>query len=63
MSNELHRCVATGNLEGVKQLEEGGANTEELDDTGKTAVMLASTYFHSEIVAYLVEHGADRRTH
>jgi ankyrin repeat protein len=45
----------------VKVLVEGGADIEELDDNGMTALMLASLYVHCgvEIVKYLVEHGAN----
>jgi hypothetical protein len=59
MSNELHECAEFGELERVKQLVEGGANIEELDDEGMTALLLASETGRSEIVVYLVEHGAN----
>jgi hypothetical protein len=62
--NELHDCAETGNLEGVKQLVEGGANIDETDDQwtdneGMTALMLAIRSGKFEIVVYLVEHGAN----
>jgi hypothetical protein len=59
MSNELHRCAEFGELERVKQLVEGGANIEEVDEDGMTALLLASTTGQSDIVVYLVEHGAN----
>jgi ankyrin repeat protein len=58
-SNELHLCAASGNLERVKQLVEGGANIEELDEDGTTALSLATVNNHFEIVVYLLEHGAN----
>jgi hypothetical protein len=59
MDNELHRCASTGNLERVKELVEGGANMEELDEDGKTALMRASLVGYLEIVVYLSDHGAN----
>jgi hypothetical protein len=38
MLNELHFFVEAGNLEGAKRLVEGGANMEELDTDGMTAL-------------------------
>jgi hypothetical protein len=46
-------------LERVKQLVEGGANIEEPDDEGMTALSLASARGHLEFIVYLVEHGAN----
>jgi hypothetical protein len=59
MSSELHRCAESGDLERVKQLVEGGANIEETDDMGMTALMLASSNGCFEVVVYLVECGAN----
>jgi hypothetical protein len=59
MNTVLHHCAASGDLEGVKQLVEGGANIEETDDDGMTALLLASTNGHFEVVVYLVENGAN----
>jgi ankyrin repeat protein len=55
MSSELHRCAESGNLERVKQLVEGGANLEELDINGRSALLLASLRGNFEILVYLVE--------
>jgi hypothetical protein len=59
MSNELHLCAEYGELERVKQLVEGGANIEELDEDGMTALLRASSTGQSDTVVYLVEHGAN----
>jgi ankyrin repeat protein len=57
--NGLHRCASAGNLERVKELVKGGANIEELDQDGETALLLACYEGHHDIVVYLVEHGAN----
>jgi hypothetical protein len=59
MGNELHECAESGDLERVKQLVEGGANIEETNGDGMTALLLASQEDHFDIVVYLVEHGAN----
>jgi ankyrin repeat protein len=51
-------CASTGNLERVKELVEGGANIEEIEE-GQTALMEACSSGHSEVVAYLVECNAN----
>jgi ankyrin repeat protein len=60
MSNNLHSYAISGDLKRIKELVEGGANLEESDNEfGKTALMLACLNSRFEIVAYLVEQGAD----
>jgi hypothetical protein len=59
MNNELQRCAAFGYLERVKQLVEDGADIEETDNRGRTALSVASLNGHFKIVVYLVEHGAN----
>jgi hypothetical protein len=59
MDYELHDCASSGDLERVKELVEGGANTEELDEDGNTAMMRACFRGHFEIVVYFVKHGAN----
>jgi ankyrin repeat protein len=63
MSNELQYYAASGNFERVKQLVEGGANIEETNHDGMTALSLAAwerdSNGYSDVVVYLVEHGAD----
>jgi ankyrin repeat protein len=55
MIYELLRCTEWGDLEGVKQLVEGGANIEETNEYNMTALILASLQGPFEIVVYLVE--------
>jgi ankyrin repeat protein len=59
MRSELHECAESGDLESVKQLVEGGANIDETDRNGMTALLLASLESKFEIVVYLVGHGAN----
>jgi hypothetical protein len=59
MDYELPRCANSGNLERVRELVEGGANIEETNEFGESALMLASLRSHFGIVVYLVEHGAN----
>jgi ankyrin repeat protein len=59
MTNELHRCAEFGDLQRLKQLVEGGATIEEVDEDGMTALLMASERGHYEIVVYLVEHNAN----
>jgi ankyrin repeat protein len=60
MKNELLFCASSGNLEQIKKLVvEEGANIEETNHNGNTALSLASLKGHLEIVVYLVEHGAN----
>jgi hypothetical protein len=58
MSYELHDCAETGDLERIKQLVLRGANIEETDHEGMTALSLASLNGNYKVVVYLVEHGA-----
>jgi ankyrin repeat protein len=59
MNSELHDCAKSGNLERIRQLVEGGANIEETNNDGMTALLLASLKGHFEIIVYLVERGAN----
>jgi ankyrin repeat protein len=59
MNDELLDYAASGDLQGVKRLVEGGADMEETDNIGRTALSWACLNGHFEIVEYLVEHGAD----
>jgi hypothetical protein len=56
-NHALHECAKSGSLERVKELVEGGANTDGLDEYGRIALMLAVD--HVEIVVYLVERHAN----
>jgi hypothetical protein len=59
MRSELHDYAETNNLKTVKRLVKGGANIEELDQNGKTALTLASRNAYWKIVVYLAERGAN----
>jgi ankyrin repeat protein len=59
LNSKLWYCAALGNLESVQHLVEGGANIEETDFLGMTALSKASCNGHFEIVVYLVERGAN----
>jgi hypothetical protein len=59
MSNELHDCASTGNLERVKELVEGGASINEVDEYGTPTLSLACKYGALEIVEFLVKNGAN----
>jgi hypothetical protein len=59
MNNNLVDCAYDGDLERVEQLVEGGANIDETNEDGMTALMMASFGGYFEIVVYLVEHGAN----
>ena len=59
MRNEIHCCAESGNLERARQLAESGANIDEADDQGRTALLLACYHCHFKIVVYLVERGAN----
>jgi ankyrin repeat protein len=52
MNDALHVCAESGNLEGVRRLVEGGANIDETNGYGETALSLAVVYGHFEIVVY-----------
>jgi ankyrin repeat protein len=60
MKTELKRAASKGDLQRVKQLVEGGANLEEADDEGYTALLLVCSEAegvagHFDTVAYLVD--------
>jgi hypothetical protein len=59
MNDGLHNCAAAGDLERIKQLVEGGANIDELDTDGQTALSWACYEGYYDIVVYLAEHGAN----
>ena len=51
----LHYYAKDGDLAGVKRALQAGANIEEKDDDGNTALMLAKQQNHSEVVNFLQE--------
>jgi hypothetical protein len=59
MTTEIHCCTIVGNLKRINQLVEGGADVEEINGGGETALFLAISNAHFEIMVYLVEHGSN----
>jgi len=56
----LHAAAYGGSLESVKLLVDAGAAVNDADDKFKvTSLIMASEENHADIVAFLVEHGAD----
>jgi len=56
----LHLAVIQGDLDLVKkQIEEEGADVNEVDDWGKLALGYAAYFEHKEIVEFLLMYGAD----
>ncbi|MEE2681942.1 MAG: ankyrin repeat domain-containing protein [Planctomycetota bacterium] len=57
---DLWRFAALGNVEGVRQLAEGGVDLDALDPIfSVTAIELASDYGQPEVVQLLIDFGAD----
>lgn len=57
--NELFKAINIGNLEKVKLLVERGADIEEIDGCGYTALLKAAHCNHLDIVKFLVKQGAN----
>ncbi len=56
----LHWAAKNGDLVAVKNLiEKNGANINLADNFGTTALHLAAMYGQTEVVSYLITHGAD----
>ncbi len=49
---------ASGNLEIVERLIDGGVNVNSVNKTGVTALMIASARGYARVVEYLIKHGA-----
>mgnify|MGYP000852719101 CR=1 FL=1 len=58
----LRNAADTGNKEMILDLLSRGAQVESSGDRGTTALMLAARQGHTEIVALLLERGADPKT-
>ncbi len=58
-SMSLHDHAKAGNLSGVKQLLAEGRDVNESDANGASPLHLAAAFDHAEVLAYLVENGAD----
>lgn len=56
---KLMRAAGSGNIEQVKALLENGADVEEVDSNGQTALFYAACNGHDHIVTLLLDHGAD----
>jgi hypothetical protein len=54
-NDELVEAASAGDLETVKQLIEGGADPNSMDEHGMGSLLT----FHPEVTRYLLEHGAD----
>jgi ankyrin repeat protein len=59
ISDNIMVNVMNGNLEGVKKCIEKGQSVETRDGAGQTALILAASFRHSDVVEYLVKKGAD----
>lgn len=60
--SELLKAVWAGDLETVSSLIEAGADIEERDQDGNTALILAAKGGYNHIIQYLAEKGAHLRT-
>ena len=58
-THDLHLAARSGDLEGVKRLVEGGLPVDSPGRFGITALSLAAQGGASDVVAYLLEKGAD----
>jgi ankyrin repeat protein len=58
-AGELHDAAAIGNLAGVRQFLEQGADVNAKDELGRTALIWASYNEHTDTVKLLIEKGAD----
>lgn len=55
---EVSQCCASGNLEGLRSLEEMGADLRHQDTTtGLSALMIAASAGNVDIVKFLLHHG------
>ncbi|ORZ14533.1 ankyrin repeat-containing domain protein [Absidia repens] len=57
--NNLWVAAGDGQLQRVKELVEGGAQVNERDEFGYTALHAAVSYNHKDVLEYLLEHGGD----
>jgi ankyrin repeat protein len=58
MSDRMHTC-ALGDVEALKELLQGGANKDEKDDEGRTALHFACGYGEIACARELIKAGAD----
>lgn len=57
----LHNAVSAGDIDSVRTLVEGGADPNTLCNHGDSALLLAAWGGKTEVVEYLLDHGADAR--
>eukprot|EP00957_Ditylum_brightwellii_P162423 12368464-Ditylum_brightwellii.AAC.1 len=55
----VHSCASNGDAEGIKALAEEGANLEEADSEGRTALHFACGYGEKECAEALLDGGAN----
>jgi ankyrin repeat protein len=59
INEDLRRAAQSGNTAEVRSLLDAGAEVNATDDDGFTALLLASTWGHPEVVHLLIKAGAD----
>ena len=59
LENRLLGAAGEGDTECVRTLLAAGADINEVDENGRTALMMASDYGHAPVVRLLIEAGAD----
>jgi uncharacterized protein len=62
LNKEFVRSVRSGSLDAVKQMLSNGADVNDTDGTGMTALMEASLRNRFKMVSLLLENGADTET-
>jgi len=55
----LCTAAASGSLGAVQAIKEGGANLDAMDYDGRTALHVASSYGHKDVVQWLLDNEAD----
>jgi len=58
-AQEIHNAASSNNFSKVKELLEKGADVNEKDGRGRTALLLAAVAGHKDVAELLISHGAD----